>query len=129
MELPEPRPAHLIRDPTFEEAAAALGVTTEQLHALLLEHLRVGGHQEKGHGAGSEEAQRDVEPLARCEWDRLLSPAQVGKLFGVRAKTVSTWAVRGNLPFVLTPGGHRRFWESDVRQLLEANAPDQSGLR
>ena len=114
--------------PTLEETAQALGVTIEEVQALLREQVRAEGREQDG-GAAPDNARRPLEPLARGEWDRLLSPAQVGKLFGVKGKTVSTWAVRGHLPSVRTPGGHRRFWESDVRRLLETNAHAQSGLR
>lgn len=51
--------------------------------------------------------------------DQLLTPGEVAKLFRVDPKTVSRWAARGVIPFVKTPGGHRRFRESDIKALLE----------
>ncbi len=54
--------------------------------------------------------------------DRLLKPCEVAKLFRVDAKTVGRWAAAGRLNAVLTPGGHRRFWRSEVRALLAGTA-------
>jgi excisionase family DNA binding protein len=51
----------------------------------------------------------------------LLAPSQVAELFGVNVKTVTRWAARGLLPAVTTPGGHRRYRESDIRRLLHAD--------
>jgi excisionase family DNA binding protein len=50
--------------------------------------------------------------------DRLMTPGEVASLFRVDPKTVSRWAISGRIPSVRTPGGHRRFRETDVRQLL-----------
>lgn len=54
--------------------------------------------------------------------DRLLTPAEVASLFRVDCRTVGRWAKAGRLASVLTPGGHRRFRESVVDDLLKANA-------
>ena len=48
----------------------------------------------------------------------LLTPAEVAEFFRVDRKTVTRWATNGRLRFLRTPGGHRRFRESDVRALL-----------
>jgi excisionase family DNA binding protein len=48
----------------------------------------------------------------------LLTPAEVARLFRVDPKTVTRWATTGRLRSLRTPGGHRRFRESDVRALL-----------
>lgn len=50
--------------------------------------------------------------------DRLLTPGEVGALFRVDAKTVGRWANRGRIASIRTPGGHRRFRESEVHELL-----------
>lgn len=50
--------------------------------------------------------------------DRLMTPGEVASLFRVDPKTVSRWAISGRIPSVRTPGGHRRFHETDVRALL-----------
>ncbi|GAB7048984.1 BldC family transcriptional regulator [Catenuloplanes indicus] len=51
--------------------------------------------------------------------DRLLTPGEVAALFRVDPKTVTRWAAAGRIGSIRTPGGHRRFRESEVRQLLE----------
>lgn len=60
------------------------------------------------------------------EGDRLLTPGEVAKLFRVDPKTVSRWAAAGRLPYIRTPGGHRRFLESDVKALIENGRNDGS---
>lgn len=50
--------------------------------------------------------------------DRLLTPGEVAVLFRCDPKTVTRWAEAGRLPCLRTPGGHRRFRESHVRDLL-----------
>lgn len=50
----------------------------------------------------------------------LLTPKEVGELFGVTGKTVSQWALEGRLPSIKTPGGVYRFRRSDVTHLLAA---------
>jgi excisionase family DNA binding protein len=50
--------------------------------------------------------------------DRLLTPGEVATLFRVDPKTVTRWAAAGRISSIRTPGGHRRFRESEVRALL-----------
>lgn len=54
----------------------------------------------------------------------LLTPRDVAKLFNVDPKTVTRWANAGKLPFVLTPGGHRRFFRRDVDAFLTGGKQD-----
>lgn len=54
--------------------------------------------------------------------DRLMTPGEVAALFRVDPKTVTRWASGGRLSSVLTPGGHRRFLESEVNALLSGTA-------
>lgn len=49
----------------------------------------------------------------------LLTPAEVAALFRVDPKTVTRWAKAGKLSSIRTLGGHRRYRESEVRELLE----------
>lgn len=49
---------------------------------------------------------------------RLLTPAEVAKMFRVDPKTVTRWAAAGRIGSIRTPGGHRRFREHEVRALL-----------
>ena len=58
----------------------------------------------------------DAEPL--------LTPSEVAALFRVDPKTVTRWAKAGKLTSIRTLGGHRRYRESEVRELL-GQIPDQ----
>jgi excisionase family DNA binding protein len=51
--------------------------------------------------------------------DRLMTPGEVAALFRVDPKTVTRWAAAGRISSIRTPGGHRRFRESEVKALLE----------
>jgi excisionase family DNA binding protein len=53
--------------------------------------------------------------------DRLLTPGEVAALFRVDPKTVTRWAAAGRIGSIRTPGGHRRFRESEVKALLEGD--------
>ena len=55
------------------------------------------------------------------EAENLLTPSEVAALFRVDPKTVSRWAKAGKIGSIRTLGGHRRFRESEVRELLEAD--------
>jgi excisionase family DNA binding protein len=60
--------------------------------------------------------------------DRLLTPGEVAALFRVDPKTVTRWAAAGRIGSIRTPGGHRRFRESEVRALLEGEGDfDEDG--
>ncbi len=65
--------------------------------------------------------------------DRLLTPGEVAQLFRVDPKTVTRWAAAGRISSIRTPGGHRRFRETEVRALLAgvpvAVVPHQPGGR
>jgi excisionase family DNA binding protein len=54
--------------------------------------------------------------------ERLLTPGEVATLFRVDPKTVTRWAASGRISSIRTPGGHRRFREAEVRELLEGSA-------
>ena len=56
--------------------------------------------------------------------DPLLTPAEVATMFRVDPKTVTRWAKSGKLTSIRTLGGHRRYLEVEVRQLL-AGIPGQ----
>ncbi len=55
--------------------------------------------------------------------DRLLTPGEVAQLFRVDPKTVTRWAAAGRISSIRTPGGHRRFRESEVQALLTGAPP------
>jgi excisionase family DNA binding protein len=46
-----------------------------------------------------------------------LRTAEVADLLHVSPKTVSRWAKEGKLPYLKTLGGHRRYPESEIRDL------------
>ena len=54
--------------------------------------------------------------------ERLLTPGEVAALFRVDPKTVTRWAASGRISSIRTPGGHRRFRQSEVRALLRGDA-------
>jgi excisionase family DNA binding protein len=56
--------------------------------------------------------------VRRPEADALLTPAEVATMFRVDPKTVTRWAKSGKLTSIRTLGGHRRYREVEVRQLL-----------
>ncbi|HEY3686757.1 MAG TPA: BldC family transcriptional regulator [Streptosporangiaceae bacterium] len=59
--------------------------------------------------------------------ERLLTPGEVATLFRVDPKTVTRWAAAGRISSIRTPGGHRRFRESEVHALLRGEA-DGNGV-
>ena len=59
------------------------------------------------------------------ESETLLTPAEVAALFRVDPKTVTRWAKAGKLSSIRTLGGHRRYRESEVRELLNGTVPEQ----
>lgn len=59
------------------------------------------------------------------ESESLLTPAEVAAMFRVDPKTVTRWAKAGKLSSIRTLGGHRRYRESEVRELLTGMVPEQ----
>jgi excisionase family DNA binding protein len=51
--------------------------------------------------------------------EKLLTPTQVAARFAVDPKTVTRWAKKGKIPSIKTPGGHRRYRESVINDLIE----------
>jgi excisionase family DNA binding protein len=56
--------------------------------------------------------------IAVPEEDRLLTPAEVAKMFRVRPQTVTRWANEGKLTSGRTPGNHRRYRAAEVEAFL-----------
>jgi len=67
----------------------------------------------------------DLNSLTSVQ-EKLLTPAEVAKLFRVDPKTVTRWAKAGKLTSIRTLGGHRRYKESEVKALLKTITPDIS---
>jgi excisionase family DNA binding protein len=57
--------------------------------------------------------------MAGSDGERLLTPAEAAGMLRVDPSTVSRWHRQGLIPGLRTPGGHRRFRESDVRALMQ----------
>jgi len=66
---------------------------------------------EKGHAVAAQ--RKDTEAPS------YLRRAEVADLLSVSPKTVSRWAKEGKLPFMKTLGGHRRYPEAEIRELVE----------
>lgn len=60
--------------------------------------------------------------------ERLLTPREVAKIFGVRTTTIARWSCEGRIASFRTPGGHRRYRLSDVRALLKQNQQEETDL-
>jgi len=58
--------------------------------------------------------------------EALLTPAEVAAMFRVDPKTVTRWAKAGKLSSIRTLGGHRRYRESEVRELLSGVSTQSS---
>ena len=59
--------------------------------------------------------------MQRQESEPLLTPGEVATMFRVDPKTVTRWAKTGRLTSIRTPGGHRRYRQTEVRALLTAS--------
>jgi excisionase family DNA binding protein len=59
------------------------------------------------------------------ESEALLTPAEVANIFRVDPKTVTRWARSGRLTSITTLGGHRRYKQSEVTQLVEDLTTDR----
>jgi len=60
----------------------------------------------------------DAKERPRFLTARLLRAGEVAALLQVSRRSIASWASRGLIPFIETPGGHRRFRAADVRSLV-----------
>jgi excisionase family DNA binding protein len=60
-------------------------------------------------------------PTDRIDSEVLMTPAEVAAIFRVDPKTVTRWAKSGKLTAIRTLGGHRRYRQSEVQDLLKMN--------
>lgn len=65
---------------------------------------------------------------SRAATQRWLTVTQAATLLGVDEGTLRHWADQGKVPTFRTPGSHRRFRESDIRQLLAPTEPNRGEL-
>ncbi len=68
--------------------------------------------------------QANFPPLSATTQEKLLTPSEVASLFRVDPKTVTRWAKAGKLTSIKTLGGHRRYKESEVKELLKSVRPN-----
>lgn len=61
------------------------------------------------------------------EVEPMLTPAEVAAMWKVDVKTVTRWAKAGKLQSIRTLGGHRRFYETEVRALLAGIPQNREG--
>ena len=61
----------------------------------------------------------NFSPLSSANQEKLLTPSEVAAMFRVDPKTVTRWAKAGKLTSIKTLGGHRRYKESEVKELLQ----------
>jgi excisionase family DNA binding protein len=57
--------------------------------------------------------QRVVQAVER----KLLTPGEVARILRVDPKTVTRWASQGRIKSIRTPGGHRRFFASEIMSI------------
>ena len=57
--------------------------------------------------------------------ENLMTPGEVAALFRVDVRSVTRWAQQGRLTSIRTPGGHRRYRESEVRRLLRESMTER----
>jgi excisionase family DNA binding protein len=69
---------------------------------------------------------KDLGLPANVRW---LSLHEASEMLGVHPSTLRQWADSGKIRTVRTPGGHRRFAESDVRALLEPEPLQPAGVQ
>ncbi len=56
---------------------------------------------------------------ATMNGEKLLTPAEVAAMFRVDPKTVTRWAKAGKLTSIRTLGGHRRYRDTEIQELLK----------
>ena len=52
----------------------------------------------------------------------LMTPGEVAAVFSVDPKTVTRWAQQGLIRSIRTPGGHHRFFRTDVDAIVNGEA-------
>jgi excisionase family DNA binding protein len=60
------------------------------------------------------------------ETEQWVSLSDAASLLGVHGTTLRRWADNGQIPFMLTPGGHRRFAMSDLNRFASSRRQAQS---
>ena len=71
-------------------------------------------------------AERELTPSLMLAQDRWLTLGQSCRLLNVDESTLRRWADAGQVRTFRTPGGHRRFAESDVRSIVDGRGKKQT---
>ena len=58
------------------------------------------------------------------ETKELMTPSEVGEALRVDAKTVTRWAERGLIRAIKTPGGHNRFYRTDIEAIVNGETSE-----
>ncbi|MCA9928049.1 MAG: helix-turn-helix domain-containing protein [Anaerolineales bacterium] len=53
--------------------------------------------------------------------EQWVSLAKAAKMLGIHSTTLRRWADNGQIPFMLTPGGHRRFALADLQNFADTH--------
>jgi excisionase family DNA binding protein len=66
----------------------------------------------------------ELELLENLDEHALLRPKDAARLLAVNTRTLSIWADKGKIRYVMTQGGHRRYPLSVVRALMDGKNQD-----
>ena len=102
-------------------SAAALYCHTFLTVCIVLTHIAPVGYRKMSSGPAifRRSGPDRRYPMAIDIPENLLTPGEVAQMFRVDPKTVTRWAASGRIGSIRTPGGHRRFRESEVKDLLD----------
>ncbi len=64
---------------------------------------------------------------ANVEIKKWLTLLQAARILGVHPATLRRWADAGEIPFLLTPGGHRRFAEAEIHKFEQERSGSRRG--
>jgi excisionase family DNA binding protein len=53
-----------------------------------------------------------------------MTSGEAARFLGVSARTVTRWADKGQLPYIVTLGGHRRFARSVIEEIRVSRKRD-----
>lgn len=67
--------------------------------------------------------------MVEADKGRLLLPHEAAAILRLDPKTLGRWSRDGLLPAIRLPSGHRRFWEADVREVLENYGTRPRGVK
>ena len=48
----------------------------------------------------------------------MMTPGEVASAFRVDTRTLARWCRDGKIPYITTPGGHRRYPRAEVEKLI-----------